>query len=87
MTVHRGFFWPLIIVASVLEAGAAASFAAAAFSDPLPSRTFEYRGTQTEIFGRVTSLDWSSDRGFLVTAIVCFALGIVLYVMAALSRR
>jgi len=46
----------------------------------------EYRGSETEVFGRVTSLDWSADRGFLITAIICLALGVALYVAAARSR-
>jgi len=78
-------FWPLVFGASVLEAAAAASLAAAVFSDPIPRRVFEYEPAQAEIFGRVTSLDWSSDRGFLIAAIVCFALGSALYVVAARS--
>jgi hypothetical protein len=86
LTVHRGLFWPLIIAASLLEAVAAACLAVAVFSDPVPRRLVEYRGSETEVFGRVTSLDWSADRGFLITAIVCFVLGIALYVLAARSR-
>jgi hypothetical protein len=84
--VQRGLFWPLVIVGSILEAVAAASFTAALFSDPVPRRVVEYHGSETEIFGRVTSLDWSSDRGFLISAATCFALGIVAYVVAATSR-
>jgi hypothetical protein len=86
--VQRGLFWPLIAAASILEAVAAASFAAAVFSDPVPRRMVEYGESQTEIFGRATSLDWSSDRGLLIFAITCFALGLVAYAVAvALSRR
>jgi hypothetical protein len=33
-----------------------------------------------------TSLDWSSDRGFLISAVICFALEIAVYVFAARSR-
>jgi hypothetical protein len=84
--VQRGLFWPLIIAASILEAVAAASLAAAVFSDPVPRRAFDYSGSRSEIFGRPTSLGWSSDRGFLISAIICFALGIVAYVVAARSR-
>jgi hypothetical protein len=84
--VQRGLFWPLVVAASVLEAVGAASLAAAVFSDPVSRRTFDYGGSETEIFGRVTSLDWSADRGFLITAIVCFVLGTALYVLAARSR-
>jgi hypothetical protein len=84
--VQRGLFWPLIIAASILEAVAAASLAAAVFSDPLPRRVFDYSGSRSEIFGRPTSLDWSSDRGLLISAIMCFALGIAAYVVAARSR-
>jgi hypothetical protein len=84
--VSRSLFWPLIAAASVLEAVAAASLAAAVFSDPVPRRTFDYAGSETEIFGRVTSLDWSSDRGLLISAIFCLALGLGMYVLAARSR-
>jgi hypothetical protein len=84
--VQRGLFWPLIVVGSILEAVAAASFTVALFSDPVPRRLFEYRGTETEIFGRATSLDWSSDRGLLISAITCFALGIAAYAAAARLR-
>jgi hypothetical protein len=84
--VQRGLFWPLIVAASILEVVAAASLAAAVFSDPVPRRVFDYSGSQSEIFDRVTSLDWSSDRGLLISAISCFALGIAAYVFAARSR-
>jgi hypothetical protein len=84
--VPRGLFWPLIVAASILEAVAAASFAVAVFSDPVPHRTVEYSGSETEIFGRVTSLDWSSDHEFLIAAVVCFAFGVALYVLAVRSR-
>jgi hypothetical protein len=84
--VQRGLFWPLVVVASILEAVAAACFTAAVFSDPIPRRFVDYNGSQTEIFGRATSLDWSSDRGLLISAITCFALGIAAYAVAARSR-
>jgi hypothetical protein len=84
--VQRRLFWPLIVVASSLEAVAAASFAAAVFSGPVPRGVVDYNGSQTEIFGRATSLDWSSDRAFLISAITCFALGIAAYAVAARSR-
>jgi hypothetical protein len=84
--VQRGLFCPLILAASILEAVAAASLAAAVFSDPVPRRVFDYSRSQSEIFGRPTSLDWSSDRGLLVSATICFALGIAAYVVAARSR-
>jgi hypothetical protein len=84
--VQRGLFWPLILAASILEAVAAASVATAVFSDPVPRGAFEYSGSQSEIFGRPTSLNWSSDRGLLISAIICFALGIAAFVVAARSR-
>jgi hypothetical protein len=84
--MHRGLFWPLIVVGSILEAIAAASFTAAVFSDPVPRRDVAYYGPQTEIFGRATSLDWSSDRGLLLVAITCFALGIAAFAVGARSR-
>ncbi len=80
-------FWPLIAIASLLEALAAAAFAIAVFSNPLPRHVVDYQGgTQTEIFDRVTSLDWSSDRGMLIAAILFASLGVVAYVAAAQSR-
>jgi formate hydrogenlyase subunit 3/multisubunit Na+/H+ antiporter MnhD subunit len=84
--VQRGLFWPLILAASILEAVAAASLAMAVFSDSVSRRVFDYSGPQSEIFGRVTSLDWSSDRGLLISAIICFALGITAYAVAARLR-
>jgi hypothetical protein len=84
--VRRNLFWPLIVAASILEAVAAASVAAAIFSDPVPRRIVDYDGSQTEVLGRATSLDWSSDRGLLITAFLCFVLGVAGYVVAA-GRR
>jgi hypothetical protein len=84
--VQRGLFWPLILAASILEAVAAASLATAVFSDPVPRGAIEYSGSQSEIFGRPASLNWSSDRGLLVSAVICFALGIAAFVVAARSR-
>ena len=80
-------FWLLIAVASLLEALAAAAFAIAVFSDPLPRQVVDYEGdTQTEIFDRVTSLDWSSDRGMLIAAILFASLGLATYVAAVRLR-
>jgi hypothetical protein len=84
--LQRGLFWPLILAASILEAVAAASLAMAMFSDPIPRRVFDYNGSQSEIFGRVTSLDWSSDRGLLISAIICSGLGVAAYIVAARLR-
>jgi hypothetical protein len=84
--VQRGLFWPLILAASILEAVAAASLATAVFSDPVSRRVFDYTGSQSDILGRATSLDWSSDRGLLISSIICFALGLVAFVVAARSR-
>ena len=81
--VVQVFFWPVVIVASLFEAVAAASLTAALFSDPAPRRIFEDEPSHAEIFGRDTSLGWSSDRGFLIAAIVCLALAMALYVVAA----
>ena len=83
--MQRGLFWPLILAASILEAVAAASLATAVFSDPVPRGVID-SGSQSEIFGRSTLLDWSSDRGLLVSASICFALGIAAFVVAARSR-
>jgi hypothetical protein len=78
----RKVFWTLVVGAIALEAAAAVSFAAAVFSDPLPRRVYDYSGSQGEIFGRATSLGWSSDRGFLIAAIALFVLGVVALVVA-----
>jgi len=43
--------------------------------------------SQTEIFGRAPSLDWSADRELLISAITHFALGVAAYTMAARSPR
>jgi hypothetical protein len=87
MLRRREFFWPLIAVATLLEIVAAASFAAALFSDPLSRARTNYQPYgYTEVFGRVTSLDWSSDRGMLIAAIVLAAVGLGLYVAAGRSR-
>jgi hypothetical protein len=82
---HR-LFWPLVVGAIALEAVAAASFAAAVLSDPVPRRVYDYSGSQAEIFGRATSLSWSSDRGFLVAALALSALGIVALLAARRQR-
>jgi hypothetical protein len=68
--MSRALFWSLIAVASACLALASACFAAAVFSDPLPrgSTTYAPYG-YTEVFGRATSLDWSSDKGLLVATI------------------
>jgi hypothetical protein len=51
-------------MASLLEAIAAATFATAVFSDPIPRRVADFEpDSQTEILNRVVSLDWSSDHG------------------------
>jgi hypothetical protein len=85
--VNRRAFWPLIAIATLLDALTAAAFAIAVFSDPIPREVadspFEL---QTEILDRVTSLDWSSDRGMLIAAILFASLGVVAYVAAAQSR-
>ncbi len=85
--MSRRLFWPLIALASLLVAGAAASFAIAAFSEPLPVRTGSYIPYgYTEVFGRPTSLDWSGDRGMLIAAIMLAALSLVAYSVAARAR-
>jgi hypothetical protein len=42
--------------------------------------------TGTEAFGRETSLSWSSDRSFLIAAILLGAVGLGTYGLAASSR-
>ena len=83
---RRRIFWPLVVSATIAEAVAAASLATAVFSDPVPRRISDYSGSQTEIFDRVTSLSWSTDRGLLVVAITFFALGVLTLLVAARSR-
>ena len=85
--MNRRAFWLLIAIASLLEALAAAAFAIAVFSDPIPRQVVDYQGgAQTEIFDRLTSLDWSSDRGMLTAAILFASLGVAAYVAAVRSR-
>ena len=83
---RRGIFWPLIVSAAIAEAVAAASFAATVFSDPVPRRIYDYSGLQTAIFGRVTSLSWSTDRGFLIATITFLALGVLALAVATRAR-
>ena len=80
-------FRPLVAAASLLEALAAAAFATAAFSDPMQRLpiTFSAPSSELDVFNRVTSLDWSSDRGMLIAAIVFFIAFFVL-LRAALPR-
>jgi hypothetical protein len=74
-------------MASLLEAVAAATFATAVFSEPIPRRFAVYEpGSQTEIFDRVVSLDWSSDREMLIATILFGTLGLATYLAAARTR-
>jgi hypothetical protein len=88
--MSRRLFWPLIALASVLGAAAAASFAIAAFSDPLPGGTVDYTpyapSTSTEVFDRSSSLDWSADRGLLIAAMLLAAFILAAYGLAARMR-
>ena len=85
--MSRPLFWPLIAAASVSLALASACFAAAAFSDPLPRGWTGYAPYgYTEVFGRATSLDWSSDKGLLVAAAVLAAAAFAGYLLAFRSR-
>jgi hypothetical protein len=43
--------------------------------------------TGTEAFGRETSLSWSSDRSFLIAAILLGAVGVAAYGLAAGTRQ
>ena len=80
-------FWPLIGVASLLEAAAAACFATAAFSNPTPRLSATFGPTSmTEVFGRSTSLSWSTDRGMLLAMILLAVAGLVTYAVAARAR-
>jgi hypothetical protein len=83
----RSLFWPLIALAALLEAAAAACFAAAAFSNPIPRGLTTYEPTSTtEVFGRTTSLSWSTDRGILIASIGLAVAGLVTYALAARAR-
>jgi hypothetical protein len=85
--MKRRLFWLLIAMASLLEAIAAATFATAVFSDPIPRRVADFEpDSQTEIFNRVVSLDWSSDRGMLIATILFAAFGLATYIAAARWR-
>jgi len=81
-------FRPLVAAASLLEALAAAAFATAAFSDPMQRLpiTFSAPSSELDVFNRVTSLDWSSDRGMLIAAIVFFIAGLATFIVAARSQ-
>jgi hypothetical protein len=74
-------------VASLLEAAASACLAAAAFSDATPRGSTDYAPTSTtEVFGRSTSLSWSTDRGMLVAAILLALAGFLTYAFATRAR-
>jgi len=67
---------------------ASACFAAAVFSDPIPRGSTGYAPYEvTEVFGRVTSLSWSSDKGLLIAAILFAFGGSAAYVAAFRSRE
>ena len=83
---RRRWFWPLVALATLLEAAAAASFAIAAFSDPMPRRVADFAASTTEVFGRTLSLSWSTDKGFLVAAGVLAAAGIAVFAAAVRAR-
>lgn len=83
--MSRTRFWTLIGLASILVALAAATFSAAAFAIPLEGsniHTFGY----TEILGRPTSLDWSSDRFMLIAALLFVTGGLTTYAVAGRAR-
>jgi hypothetical protein len=83
----RSLFWPLIALASLLEAAAAACLAAAAFSNPIPRGSTTYGPTSTtEVFGRPASLSWSIDRGMLIASIGLAVAGLLTYALAARVR-
>ena len=87
---RRGLFWPLVALGSLLEALAAASFATAVFSDPLPRSDSGWTNyvplASGEVFGRTTTLGWTTDQGMLVAALLFAALGLAAYVLAARLR-
>jgi hypothetical protein len=82
--MRRHIFWPLIIFGSLLLALAGASFSAALFSLEFPSN-IALVGSHA-VFGRIISLDWSADRGFLVGAICLGVGGVTALVIGARSR-
>jgi hypothetical protein len=86
-SMSRAFFWPLISLGSVLFALASGCLATAVFSDPLPPGSVEYEPYgYTEMFGRATSLSWSTDRGFLLAAIGFAIAACLVYAAARQSR-
>jgi len=83
----RRFFWPLLGLGALLEAAAAASLAIAAFSKPLPRGSADYAARSvTEILGRPASLQWSTDKGFLIASALLAASGLATFVLAARNR-
>jgi hypothetical protein len=83
----RPLFWPLITLASALEAIALGCLTEAAFSKPIPRGYTEYApSSSVEIFGREASLSWSTDRGLLIAAMVLAVAGVVVYAVAARAR-
>jgi hypothetical protein len=81
-------FWPLVALAGLSGALAAACFSAALFSEPIPRGNYYVSDGNGELFDRVTSLDWARDRGFLFAAIALVVVGVAAYVAAfKLLRR
>jgi hypothetical protein len=83
----RRLFWPFVGAASVQVALAAACFAVAVFSDPIPRGSTTYAPTHwVEVSDRRVSLSWSADRGLIVTALVLTLTGLATFAFAARRR-
>jgi hypothetical protein len=62
---------------------AAASFGAALFSEPTARGFTSYGPPISDVFGRPTSLSWSSDDGFLIATIVFGVVAVLAFLAAA----
>jgi hypothetical protein len=84
MAVQRRLFWPLVALGALLLMLAGASLAAALFSIELPSNIIPYG--YHAFLGRVTSLRWSDDQGFLIATAAFSVTAAVAFALAARAR-
>ena len=84
MAVPRRLFWPLVALGALLLMLAGATFAAALFSIELPPN-IGLMGYHA-FLGRVTSLSWSADYGFLIATAGFAATAVIAFVIATRAR-